>query len=140
MEYIKKEELIEGELYYVSTTYGFWMIGLVTKSNNGDNSNDAFRGNATFISERLEFNKDQSWCYKANHRTYRLATPEEKHWLNCCITADKFITFEEAMKSFIPEYVECIASVTDSFTENKIYKIENFDNNRNFQFYKFYFQ
>lgn len=84
------------------------MIGLVTKSNNGDNSNCDFRGNATFINKRLEFNKGKSWCYKGNHRTYRLATPEEKHWLNCCITADKFITFEEAMKSFIPEYVELL--------------------------------
>ena len=46
MEYIKKEELIEGEIYYVSTD-NFWMIGLVTKSNNGDNGNGAFRGNAT---------------------------------------------------------------------------------------------
>ena len=137
MEYIKKEELIEGEIYYVSTTYGFWMIGLVTKSNNGDNSNCDFRGNATFINKRLEFNKDQSWCYKGNHRTYRLATPEEKHWLETCIKENKFVSYEEAMKSFIPEYVELLPGW--SFDEEFVGEI--FDTKKDFQeqFKKFKF-
>ena len=59
------------------------------------------------------------------------ATTEEKHWLNTCIKQDKFITFEEAMKTFIPEYVECIKSNTNTFTINKIYKIKEFFNNTN---------
>ena len=132
MEYIKKEELTEGEIYHVQDG-DFWMIGLVTKSNNGDNGHYSFRGNATFISKELKFEKDQSWCYKANRRTYRLATPEEKHWLESCITVDKFITFEEAMKTFIPEYVEWIDNISsgnlgyqtkDHFKKNKIFKTD----------------
>jgi hypothetical protein len=62
----------------------------------------------------------------------KLATPEEKHWLNTCIQLDKFITFEEAMKTFVPEYVECIGTCTDRFTENKIYKVEEKYSTRTF--------
>lgn len=60
-----------------------------------------------------------------NIKELKLATSEEKHWLNSCITADKFITFEEAMKTFIPEYVECIKSATNAFVKNKVYKVKN---------------
>ncbi len=35
-------------------------------------------------------------------KNIRLATEEETHWLNCCIENNKFIEFEEAMKTFIP--------------------------------------
>ena len=126
MEYIKKEELKDGEIYYVSTTYGFWMIGLVTKSNNGDNSCDSFRGNATYIDkEEEELIKDSSWCYEAFDRTYRLATSEEKHWLNEAIRLNKFITFEEAIKTFIPEYVELLDTgcrINNNVSSGKIYK------------------
>jgi len=125
MEYIKKEELIIGEIYYVSTN-NFWMIGLVTKSNNGDNSYDSFRGNATYISKDEDFNKDESWCYEAIGRIYRLASSEEKHWLNECIKLDKFITFEEAMKTFIPEYVECtIQYIQSAYKLGIIYKVSD---------------
>ena len=121
MEYIKKEELIIGEIYNCANISGSKYIVKIP--------NDLY--NSTNI------NKDVPRLHKMGNFTtetlqWSLATPEEKHWLNTCIEQDKFITFEEAMKTFIPEYIECIASVTDSFTENKIYKIENFDNNRNF--------
>ena len=42
------------------------------------------------------------------------------------------LKYDEAMKTFIPEYVECTATSTNAFTKNKIYKIENFNNNQNF--------
>lgn len=132
MEYIKKE-LIEGEIYYVSTN-NFWMIGLVTKSNNGDNCYDSFRGNAIYISKDEDFNKDESWCYEAIGRTYRLASSEEKHWLNECIKLDKFITFEEAVKTFIPEYVECIKEEKQYGCYGdlgKIYKVDNWNHSQN---------
>ena len=130
MEYIKKEELIKGEIYHVQDG-DFWMIGLVTKSNNGDN-NWSLRGDATYITSKNKFEINTSWAYKSDTRTYRLATPNEKHWLNCCITANKFITFEEAMKTFIPEYVECLMVNTASMHSkyqgiipilNKIYEV-----------------
>ena len=131
MEYIKENELIKDEVYYVEDP-NHWMIGLVTLPNNGDNNGLALRGRATIITKREIFSKDTDWCYKDLNRTYRLATPNEKHWLNCCITANKFITFEEAMKTFIPEYVECLMVNTASMHSkyqgiipilNKIYEV-----------------
>ena len=122
MEYIKKEELIIGEVYTHQN-------GNICRCD--QITNTTICGKYINITNH-EFRKPPENPGNFWINEMRLATPEEKHWLNCCITADKFITFEEAMKTFIPEYVECIASVTDSFTENKIYKIENFDNNRNF--------
>ncbi len=35
-----------------------------------------------------------------NESPQRLATPEEKHWLEVCIAANSFISYEEAMKTF----------------------------------------
>ena len=114
MEYIKKEELIIGEIYNCANISGSKYIVKIP--------NDLY--NSTNI------NKDAPRLHKMGNFTtetlqWSLATPEEKHWLNCCITADKFITFEEAMKTFIPEYVECIQTSTDRFTKNKIYKVED---------------
>jgi hypothetical protein len=54
----------------------------------------------------------------------REATPEEKHWLQYCISADKFVSKEEAMKTFISEYVECI-KVDSELTLNTIYKVKS---------------
>ena len=130
MEYIKKEELIKGEIYHVQDG-DFWMIGLVTKSNNGDN-NWSLRGDATYITSKNKFEINTSWAYKSDTRTYRLATPEEKHWLNCCITANKFITFEEAMKTFIPEYVECtLQQICSDYKLGEIYKVSSTSQNVN---------
>lgn len=52
------------------------------------------------------------------------ATEEEKHWLETCIKENKFISYEEAMETFIPEYVECIKTVT-GITIGKILPVKN---------------
>ena len=97
MKQLQKSDLKEGEIY--------WFVGSTIK----------------FLNKISSINIDEYDCYLYN-TTYFAgkgrnlknpvnileATPEEKHWLNCCITANKFITFEEAMKTLIPEYVECI--------------------------------
>ena len=102
---MNKNELKEGEIYYVNHDT-FWMIGLVTEPNNGDNTSDSFRGKATHICSEKEFNKNSVWCYKAKNRTNRLATPEEKHWLETCIKLNRFVSFEEAMESFPKEVIK----------------------------------
>lgn len=38
----------------------------------------------------------------AAEKNIRLATPEEKHWLDWCILANKYVEYEEAMKHYIP--------------------------------------
>jgi len=61
------------------------------------------------------------------------ATPEEKHWLETCIKADQFVSYEEAMKTFIPEYVECISLTYPNMKDinfgeiGKIYKVLNYN-------------
>jgi len=100
MEYIKKEDLIEGEIY----THQNGNIVKYQYLNNYDRLCGKF------------INKDQNYFISdlqqrpANFTIteLKLATSEEKHWFETCITANKFITFDEAMKSFIPEYVECV--------------------------------
>ena len=49
-----------------------------------------------------------SYC-KSNHwslsyEKLRIATPEEKHWLNECIRLNKYISFDEAMKTYVNQY------------------------------------
>ena len=119
MEYIKKEELIEGEIYKAdngSLTY----IMKATKD----------LENVKNIPEYCEFMKQG--CFNGSYLTFTNATPEEKQWLNCCITADKFITFEEAMKTFIPEYVECtLQQIGSDYKLGEIYKVSSTSQNVN---------
>lgn len=117
------EKLIEGETYYVKD-YNFWMIGIVTLPNYGNNTRDVLRGNATLINSDREFKNDISWCYKGPNRTYRLATELEKYQLQCSIGANRYVDAVEAMKSFVPKYFEAVES-TDGYTIGKVYKTTN---------------
>ena len=115
MEYIKKEELIIGEVY---------------THKNGNICRCDQITNMHIIGKHLGNNRDEFRQPPKNPGNFlinrmRLATSEEKHWLNECIKLDKFITFEEAMKTFIPEYVECIEAHTNTITVGKIYTFPN---------------
>ncbi len=109
MEYIKKEELIEGEIYVFDNKF-------INKIQNGH------------LNIKCWISIPDEYFYKnsSNNQTNNIinATSEEKHWLNEAIRLDKFITFEEAMKTFIPEYVECVKSLT-GITIGKILLVEN---------------
>lgn len=122
MEYIKKEDLIKGEIY---------------RHNNGnlvqylyDYDNTKVYGH--FIGDgRSIFKNYNETISTFKIENLQLATSEEKHWLLECIKLNKFITFEEAMKTFIPEYYEYIGSDT-SWKFGKIYKL-NEDNSLDFE-------
>jgi len=110
MEYIKKEELIEGEIYVFDNKF-------INKIQNGH------------LNIKCWISIPGEYFYKksSNNQTNNIinATSEEKHWLNTCIKQDKFITFEEAMKTFIPEYVELINTdcrINCNIPAGKIYK------------------
>ena len=110
MKYIKKKELIEDEIYKANNN-SLTFIMKATKDLN----------NVINIPSYNEFMK--SGNFNASHITFINATPEEKHWLNTCIEQDKFITFEGAMKIFVPEYVECTIQYNkSSYKLGKIYK------------------
>lgn len=108
MEYIKKEDLKDGDVFVTQLTYTHFL----NKYGTGFSLN--LKTDNTIRSERLY--KNGGFAYD----NMRLATPEEKHWLETCITADKFITFEEAMETFIPQYVECIRGYGHAII-NKVY-------------------
>lgn len=119
MGYIKKEDLIKGEIY---------------RHDNGNLVQYLYDYNDIKIyghfigDERNAFRKynDVESLFKIEK--LKLAEPEEKHWLLECIKLNKFITFEDAMKTFTPEYYKYIGGNDDSFTKNKIYKYLNPNN------------
>lgn len=100
---MNKQDLIKGE-YYVGTYIGNTTSEFIWKCYTDKSFNYEFRI-ITNWSENLSFVKYGTHSWNDN---IRLATPEEKHWLDECIRLNKFITKEEAIKSFIPEYVKCI--------------------------------
>lgn len=87
-----------GQIYYVEDKSGFWMIGESTREGK-EESGGSCRSNAIFIDSHCSFRKDE-WCYKtkSNSRTFRLATLEEKQWLQACIKAGKYISKNEALQ------------------------------------------
>ena len=93
MEYIKKEELVEGEIYKIS----FNSLEYISKMTENLYNCINIRVGNNILYKSGNFNNSEL--------LFSQATPEEKHWLNTCIKLDKFITFEEAMKTFIPEFV-----------------------------------
>lgn len=112
MEYIKKEELIEGEIYKANNESLTFIIKATKDLNNVIN-----------IPSYNEFMK--SGNFNGSYLTFTNATPEEKHWLNTCIEKNRFIEFDEAMKTFIPEYVELLDTgcrINCNVSSGKIYK------------------
>lgn len=52
-------------------------------------------------------NKESEYSFYTNNsfgcsKDIRKATPEEKHWLDCCIKKGNIVSFKEAMSSYIP--------------------------------------
>ena len=112
MEYIKKEELKDGDVFVSQMSHNHFLNKYGTGYSLHLNLDNTIKNQVLYRGGGFAYNN------------MRLATSEEKHWLNCCITADKFITFEEAMKTFIPEYVECIKALA-GITIGKILPVKN---------------
>lgn len=121
---MNKNELKEGEIYNYKI-YNFVYIVKLDIENNIPRFRNGFGGIYVYDNNenQNQFGKERTLHY-LHEGIFTKATPEEKHWLNTCISADKFISYEEAMKSFIPEYVECIKlfHYNWSLSKGKIYK------------------
>jgi len=120
MKQLEKKDLIKGEIY---------------TSNNGNIVQYETEYYQTGIkgfyigNNRSTFGKNKDNVF--NISKLRLATSEEKHWLEVCIAANSFISYEEAMKTFIPEYYEYIGETNANsaeFIKGKTYKIVNKNN------------
>ena len=117
MKQLQKSDLKEGEIY---KQLDFNYIFLYNKNETFNSFNDG-----TAISTTAP-RYCKRWTANGFEKDMIEATPEEKHWLETCIKADKFVSYEEAMKSFIPEYVECLIEYKGFCAEDaivgKIYK------------------
>lgn len=92
---MNKEDLKQGEYYFKDTG-----LSDVVFIHNDITTESSIKANYYLqvirSSNSYYFEKDvQLSC-----NNLRLATPEEKHWLNKCIELNKFISKEEAMKTF----------------------------------------
>lgn len=119
---MKKEELIISEIY--TSTNG----NIVQYETFVDNIH--IKG--FYIGDKQTmFGKYKSSPFEINK--LRLATPEEKHWLETCIKEYRFVSYDEAMKTFVPEKEESevLEQPKDKVLEedirptgNKIIKVE----------------
>ena len=126
MKQLEKKDLVDGEIYKASDTRLTFIIKATKNLKNVINipSYNAFMKSGNFNNSYLTFSQ---------------ATPEEKHWLEVCIAANRFISYEEAMKTFIPEYVELLhggCRINSEPTIGKIYKIYK-DPNKSYYGYGF---
>lgn len=87
---LKVKNLVKGEIYYLKETQGDSYI---------------FTDSDTFEYCKYIFINQDDFCIEGDFSTdcgielLRVATQEEKDWLNACIKANKFIPKEEALKS-----------------------------------------
>jgi hypothetical protein len=93
-EYLSKNDLIEGE-YYVYDYIHYYAIGKCLKSSSTHAA--CIGGEDTNYNGGNSLWRDNSFT---GAKKFRLATLEQKHWLNVCIEADKYIPYEEAMKTY----------------------------------------
>jgi hypothetical protein len=120
MKQLQKNDLKLGKIYwFIGKTVNF----LSKISNNNINVHDCYLYNTIFYPNKGENLRDPVSILEA--------TPEEKHWLETCIKAYKFVSYDEAMKTFVPEYYEYIGetnSYNTEFIKGRIYKIVNKNN------------
>jgi len=87
---LKIKDLKKGEIYY-----GSW--------ENGD-KRCIFKQGVAAINSLDQFDNYSKECCTSSIVTLRESTLGEKHWLNECIKANKFISYEEAMKTFTQKF------------------------------------
>jgi hypothetical protein len=93
MKQLQKSDLVDGEIY---KQLDFNYIFLYNKNQN----NNVFSNGSAI----KNFNYYKRWSANGFYKPMIEATLEEKHWLKECIKADKFISYEEVMKTFVPEF------------------------------------
>ena len=90
-----KQPLPKYGQYYFVREDDFWMIIKVLK----ESGTGTQRCEGVCITQEKEFRAEQKeLCFSDKHRTYRLATSEERHWLDHCILVDKYVSKEEFKK------------------------------------------
>ena len=110
--------LNEGEIYYEEMSNKNTYISLYKE---GENHNNIY-----IQVNRKTFNKRGAGVKLENVK--RLATDEEKAWLEHCIKEDKFVEYEEFMKVYKPQFIiGQWYKIELSHTYNHFIKFKSFD-------------
>ena len=113
---LKVEDLVDGKVYY-GKCFGYDYLFISNSNLNIKEHLNITRGNLLL---RGTFSIDLN--------NLRLATPEEKQWLEACIKANKFIPKEEALKSetkYVYEVVHCKTQDEWDFVLDKLNYTKN---------------
>ena len=135
-----KYTLEEGE-YYKVVEDDFWMIGKVSKGNNGNNNDLLLRGDYSYsIDSDRNYDVDGVWCYYCEgagdvtrNFTKLSKDSDEVKWLEACHNAGKYLTKEEALKPKPTIKVGDIVIVTNQHSKNdasvgRLVKVVRIDN------------
>jgi hypothetical protein len=96
MKIIKKEDLIENEIY---TTESNSLVYIFKLEKDIENCFNVYQnGSFKKLFKYGNFSKDSY--------VFRKAKAEKKHWLETCIKLDKYVEYSEAMKSFVKKTKE----------------------------------
>ena len=137
MKQLQKSDLKEGEIYKLKAHNREYLYRISDMRTSMTLCNDGY-----LIIDTNHFNKisnisqshnfaDAKYIETKQKYEFYNATPEEKHWLETCIKAYQFVSYEEAMKTFIPEYYEYTGEINlhnTEFIKGKTYKIVNKNN------------
>jgi hypothetical protein len=120
-KYIQKEDLVVGEIYYISITFRMIIYKYLAKISKIDNNYSTSESSGYIIYPNTIFNKytfikeSDSFCdFNGKELTIRLATEEEIRHLNYCIKEDRFVNLED-----IPEKTQDILDLESLIEESK---------------------
>lgn len=94
-------DLKKGEIYTITDTSYKGKV-IIHKYERMSDSNRSYGFYLSNYDDANCFVKNTPWL---KGRIIKTSTPEEQNWLNECIKANKFISYEEAMKTFKPQYI-----------------------------------
>lgn len=139
---LRVEDLVEGEIYVNGPDNGTTWCYIIKYSKNSSKKAVGLYKTGVYSAEYCNYMGDytEGWLL-------RLATPDEKKWLNTCIKQDKFIEQSELNKyddegnlmeknEEYPEYVKLInigGCIGETAIINRIYKLVK-DNRGNYQY------
>jgi hypothetical protein len=95
-EEIKFKDLIDGAYY--KATFKENPKGIIFKFNKQIGNKHYY-----INLDGMYFNNEVILTCRPKDNTYIKLNKQEEHWLNCCIEANEFISYEEAMKTFKEE-------------------------------------
>ena len=139
---LRVEDLVEGEIYVNGPDNGTMWCYIIKYSKNSSKKAVGLHKTGVYSAEYCNYMGDytEGWLL-------RLATPDEKKWLNTCIKQDKFIEQSELDKyddegnlmeknEEYPEYVKLINTggcIGEAPIINRIYKLVK-DNRKSYQY------